>query len=349
MWSIVPASLLASSRARAEAPAVVAVFDIECRDVKLAQNTLLSLSEVLAAKLTGSGAYQVIPSSDLRSRLQSEKASSYKSCFDQACQISIGKELAAQKSLSTRVMRIAKKCVTTSTLFDLARATTERAATAEGECSEDGIMASINAIAKDLSEAKKPAATAPAPAASPEVLSPPHPAAVDPHDPKVFENWKIIDGNWEMKNGALHGSGGAIRWPELMSDGAIEVDVELIRGEAWPAQSVVWRAGAGRGYGVNWQSRGAYNVFVGSNESWRCITSPPRGATNQDYKVSPLIDDTLNHVRVEFTGPAYKIFFNGKLLDQGSDETHLSGRVGFWVQEARSVVKFSNITITKLK
>jgi hypothetical protein len=42
----------------------------------------------------------------MRDRIASDKAESYRACVDQSCQIELGKAMAAQKSLATKLIRV---------------------------------------------------------------------------------------------------------------------------------------------------------------------------------------------------------------------------------------------------
>ena len=129
---------------------IVAVFDIENRGAHLRRAALRILSDYLADRLAATGAYKVVPRDQLKKRLVAQRKRSYKKCFAQSCQIEIGKDLAAQKSLATKVMKIADTCVLTSTLFDLRTSTTDRGATARGKCDGKGVMASIDQVVAKL-------------------------------------------------------------------------------------------------------------------------------------------------------------------------------------------------------
>lgn len=123
---------------------IVAVFDIETKLIHIGRSMLLALSDYLANCL--SRYYQIVPRSRLKKRLMAEKTKAYKHCYDQSCQIEIGRELAANKSLATQIMRIGKKCVVTANLYDLKRATTEKGAAAKGKCSRDAITSLIEKV-----------------------------------------------------------------------------------------------------------------------------------------------------------------------------------------------------------
>lgn len=137
---------------------VVAVFDLENKRAKLSDGLLDDLSDYIATQLTESGVYVVVPRNQIQQALRDEKKATYGSCFDESCQIELGKELAAEKTLASQVARIGSKCIVTLKLFDLRAATAERAGSATGPCTEDGILASIQtAIAKVTKGAKAPA------------------------------------------------------------------------------------------------------------------------------------------------------------------------------------------------
>jgi F0F1-type ATP synthase membrane subunit c/vacuolar-type H+-ATPase subunit K len=138
------------SRRPAGKAVIIAVFDIEDRGAKLAKDTLLRLSDYLAVQIAATGAYQVIPRDKLKERLVRQKRASYRQCYAQSCQIEIGKELAAQKSLSTMVVKLGSKCNVTSVLYDLRKAASEGGASASGRCDEDGIVGSLETVVRKL-------------------------------------------------------------------------------------------------------------------------------------------------------------------------------------------------------
>ncbi|MCK5795750.1 MAG: PEGA domain-containing protein [Deltaproteobacteria bacterium] len=139
---------------------IVAVFSIETKGVKLDASSLDRLTAYLSSTLAATGRYEVVPRDQVKKRLQSQKKASHKRCYDQSCQIEIGKELAAQKSLATQVIKLGTKCGITGTLFDLRRAAAERAATVRGGCSEDAIVTSLEVMVKRLAAGPKAASPA---------------------------------------------------------------------------------------------------------------------------------------------------------------------------------------------
>jgi len=139
------AFLLVPETLGAEQRPIVAVFNVEkSKKIELDKDTLSELANYLATRITESGTYQVVPRDQIKQRLFAEKKRSHKDCYDQSCQIEIGKELAAEKTLSTRVMKLGKRCTVTLTLYDLKKAATESAASHHGKCSEDDIVNSLD-------------------------------------------------------------------------------------------------------------------------------------------------------------------------------------------------------------
>jgi curli biogenesis system outer membrane secretion channel CsgG len=94
----------------------VAVFDIQDASGKQNPEILNQLTEYLATRLTESGGFRIVPRDQLRSRLSDAKADSHRECFDQSCQIELGKAIAAQKSLATKLLQVANTCAITTTL-----------------------------------------------------------------------------------------------------------------------------------------------------------------------------------------------------------------------------------------
>lgn len=143
------------ARAEGSAP-VIAVFNIEdARPPKqrLSADELRNLTEYLATKLSSSGAFKIVPTTQLRAAIAEKKKETFGACFDSGCQIEIGKELAAQKSLSTRIIIVGKECVVISTLYDLREAASERSADQEGGCDGSSLGAALKVIAAKLASA----------------------------------------------------------------------------------------------------------------------------------------------------------------------------------------------------
>jgi len=151
-----PAKAVAKPKSPAKRGPVVAVFDVENKGTDIDQPTLERFTDYLAAQLVASRRYQVVPRDALKKRLQQKKADSYRKCFERSCQIEVGRELAAQKSLATVILKLGSKCMVTATLHDLKRATAELAASAKGSCTADAVVASLEQVVRRLTGKSNP-------------------------------------------------------------------------------------------------------------------------------------------------------------------------------------------------
>ena len=168
-------------------PPVVAVFEIENRGSPLSKDELIALTEYLGTRLGERGRFQIIPRQEIKKRLVQQKKASFKACYDQSCQIDIGRELAAQFTVSASISRVGRTCIVTSALFDLRKAATTTTASAKGPCTADDLLVAMDKIAAKLEGGKPtgPRTEPKTPRAEPPVrhvekalpLPPPRPAA----------------------------------------------------------------------------------------------------------------------------------------------------------------------------
>ena len=135
-----------------EAPngGAVAVFDLESAAPEVDHDLANRLGEYLLARVAALPGYRVVPKEELRARLLTAKASSSRPCVDEACQIELGKALAAQKALAAKVLPAGGRCTLLAVLVDLRTETTERAATETAECSETALISALERIAAQL-------------------------------------------------------------------------------------------------------------------------------------------------------------------------------------------------------
>lgn len=124
----------------------VAVFDIQDKSGKLERSELDGLTDYLASKLAEGGLFHVVPRAEIKKRLTSQKKASHKECYDQSCQIEIGREIAAQKTLSVSISPIGSSCIITAALFDLKKAATDATATSRGKCTSDAFLAQVEEV-----------------------------------------------------------------------------------------------------------------------------------------------------------------------------------------------------------
>jgi hypothetical protein len=147
------ASMAAVSAASAPAEGrVVVVFDLEDRAELLEGTERDQLTEYLGAALTSTQRFRVLPRDIVRARLVHDKARSFQACYDAACQIELGKALAAQESLSTRLFPAGDACVLTGVLYDLKTEVTSRATTVQTACDGRTLLAGLTALANRLAE-----------------------------------------------------------------------------------------------------------------------------------------------------------------------------------------------------
>lgn len=130
--------------------AIVAVFDVEDATKKLDSELVSQLSSYVAVRITEVAGYRVVPRDQLRARIREEKAEGFKACYDESCQLELGKALAAQKSLATKIMRVGTGCTLSATLYDLETETTERGATAKSACEPEALMGAVDRLVGQL-------------------------------------------------------------------------------------------------------------------------------------------------------------------------------------------------------
>lgn len=131
-------------------PKVVAVFDFQDMTRKTGADLLTQLPEYLGALLAKKGSYAIVPREQLKAQINDAKKETYKACYDTSCQIELGKALAAEGVVSTKILRLGKECVLTSTLFDLKSETVIRAATAESSCTDKALLGGVQKLAEQL-------------------------------------------------------------------------------------------------------------------------------------------------------------------------------------------------------
>ncbi|MCA9556588.1 MAG: hypothetical protein KC933_41580, partial [Myxococcales bacterium] len=129
---------------------VVLVFDLEDRSSRVDGPLLDQLSEYLVARLGSTNRFRIVPRAQLQARLRDEKRETYQACYDDACQIELGKALAAEKTLSTKLLQIGAQCAISATLSDLRSETTDESATVRTDCSSDAVLDGIDRLVEAL-------------------------------------------------------------------------------------------------------------------------------------------------------------------------------------------------------
>lgn len=139
-------SLSLPAAASADSSPIVVVAPIKPRGTSLTAEQVEKLTTLLEGK-TG---YRVVPRSTIRDWISKQKSESFKECYDDACQIEIGKALAAQKTLIADWASIGNGCVLTAKLIDLRTEVAEPPAQASGPCTETGLAGAIDEVARRL-------------------------------------------------------------------------------------------------------------------------------------------------------------------------------------------------------
>jgi hypothetical protein len=150
---IVIASSIGTRSARAEPTKAVAVFPIEDTSGKIDPQALKTIYDYLSARIGNLPGLSIIPSSEVHARIEAQQAESYRACYDEACQIEIGKEVAASKAVSTKIAEVGGGCLISSYMYDLARAATDATASARAACDPGSLITAMDEIAKRLKDA----------------------------------------------------------------------------------------------------------------------------------------------------------------------------------------------------
>ncbi len=134
----------------AASPVVVAVFDIDDRSGRFRSEEVDQLTAYLAIQVADGPAFRVVPRAQVRAAMADAKRESYKDCYDDRCQIEIGRALAAQKSLLTRIISIGSRCAVTAALFDLGTEASEQAVSQKTNCDRDALVTALEQVATSL-------------------------------------------------------------------------------------------------------------------------------------------------------------------------------------------------------
>jgi hypothetical protein len=195
--------IIGSNNVRAGEPVpVVAVFDIENRGSPLSDQQITTLTDYLATKLGEGGQFRIIPRDELRKRLRGQKEASHQACYDQSCQIEIGRELAAGFTVSCAIARMGKTCLITANIYNLKKAATARTATGKAPCQVDALVGEMEKVANKLLGIEPPPEPAPGPAPDSPLAEPvaPPPAKKD-EPPDNFLELQAIMVNFSHLSG----------------------------------------------------------------------------------------------------------------------------------------------------
>ncbi len=128
---------------------VVAVMNVEGKASALDDQLLVNVGSQLRITIATKGV-RTIDRGALESQIKEMKGQSYDACYDDKCQIELGKALAASHILRTQVTRFGRVCVLNGELIDLRAEVTVGAASAKGNCTDEGFLGMIDRVAADL-------------------------------------------------------------------------------------------------------------------------------------------------------------------------------------------------------
>ena len=183
-------SALLAALSIAQPKPVVAVFDLDAKHAQLPRATVSQLDGLVGAELAATNRFTVVPKGEVKKALLDAKKESYRACYDEACQIELGKELAAERTLSGAIARLGKRCVISLRLYDLRTSATTKAATADGACTAEALLESMRSAVRDLAGLPKPLAPAVAAAADTKSKTTPATPAAAP-EPDGFRDVKL--------------------------------------------------------------------------------------------------------------------------------------------------------------
>jgi hypothetical protein len=86
----------------------------------------------------------------IQEQISSMKKESYKQCYDDSCQVELGKALAASHILRSRITRFGKRCVLNAELIDLKSEVTMAASSSQGDCEAEGFLTMSEKVATNL-------------------------------------------------------------------------------------------------------------------------------------------------------------------------------------------------------
>lgn len=116
VWAMPVARVVPSTRR-----VVVLVLDVEDRAGLLPEADRADLSVYLGRAVVEHRGYRATPRGLLAAHVRAEKAASWAPCVDDACRLELGKALAAERVLHTRLLRDGAQCALGVSLYQLDR------------------------------------------------------------------------------------------------------------------------------------------------------------------------------------------------------------------------------------
>ncbi|MBK6689275.1 MAG: hypothetical protein IPG45_32710 [Deltaproteobacteria bacterium] len=144
-----------SSEAKTWVIAVMEVEQVETTGKSVDGQMVKNLGDQLRIFVAQSGVRTIDRGAQERAfkdQIQTMKSESYKECYDNSCQIELGKALAASHILRSRIAQFGSKCVLNAELIDLRSEVTVKASSARGACEPEGFLGMSEEVAQTLVE-----------------------------------------------------------------------------------------------------------------------------------------------------------------------------------------------------
>ncbi|MEM7674473.1 MAG: hypothetical protein AAF449_00565, partial [Myxococcota bacterium] len=182
---IMPPSTLKPSAPSPSVPSdapVIAVLKVRDPSGVIDDKLLSQLTLFLNARVANSG-FRTIPRPQIESAIKELQRDSFNPCVDEACQIELGKAVAAEQTLAPSILHIGGQCIAAAGVYDLRTQAGIHAVTVETDCSPTGLMKGFEEVAHGLSPETMRSAGQPAPPDDAE----------EPED-DMYPSWAIPEG-----------------------------------------------------------------------------------------------------------------------------------------------------------
>jgi alpha-tubulin suppressor-like RCC1 family protein len=130
-----------------ESKAKVAVMPIENATSKIDNNLIKKATSYLRGGIAASNDYVVVTDGrqdeKLKEMIQQRKKESYKDCYDESCQIEVGKALAADTIVRTKISHF-ETCILKVEMIDLAKEASVTATQDDFNCNPSGLKTTID-------------------------------------------------------------------------------------------------------------------------------------------------------------------------------------------------------------
>ena len=143
-----------NTRNRVKPSSCIAVMDIQDNSGAFSPRDLLNATEILRGRLSSSGRFAVVDKSrqeaKLRTLVKQSKRDSYLACVDEACQIPLGKALAADIVLRSTISCLGDGCQFAVELIDLAMEAAVGGGSADFDKSPSGLSAAMRSVVRQI-------------------------------------------------------------------------------------------------------------------------------------------------------------------------------------------------------